>query len=115
MDDRLKDLINNENNPAIVISDRYSDKLGCGKNTFFLEVTTCTEFRDIGIRDGSDIYIDPDMPFEEGEVSCFMRTDAQTGNNEFRLSRTMLDGYIYAGQLVLIITAVKGKLHGDKI
>jgi len=62
-----------------------------------LRVTTCRHFRRFGIRDGSLIVFDMDLPFEEGKVSCFV--DISKKKPKYRLSTTILEGYEYAGRL----------------
>ncbi len=115
MNRKFKELVQDKEFEYVPMPGRYLEKLGCSKYTYLLQVTTCTEFRDVGIRDGSDVYFDPDIPYKEGEVSAFVRMNTELDCNEFKLSRTKLDGYIYAGQLVLIVTAVKGIINGKEV
>ena len=91
----------------------WKDVLGCvalpeewvgDKKIFLLNVTTCRHFRKEGIRDGSCIGIDYSATFTEGKASVFGKI--VKGKRQYRMSRTMMDGYLYLGQLAFIFTPV---------
>ena len=102
MSDALYKAITNEDNVEKYI--RLPIIKGCrdlGK-PFALRVTTCRHFRRFGIRDGSLIVFDMDLPFEEVKVSCFVDTSKK--KLKYRLSTTFLEGYEYAGCLAGCLT-----------
>lgn len=112
MTEEIKYLRDNNASEWVAMSGRYIKSSGNKDNIFILNVTSCKDFLDVGIRTGSDVFFDSELPFEENAVSCFVKMDKETLQPQFKLSRTMLTDYTYVGQLVLIVTPVRGSKYG---
>lgn len=71
-------------------------------NLFAVAVSSVSRYQHLGIREGAHLILNPDLPFEEGELSCFVDTSEQD-NPQFKLDIKRLDGCEYAGQIICCV------------
>lgn len=80
----------------------YPKEWPVSDNIYVLQVSSCKHFKNEGIRKGGYIGIDPDIDYEEGKLSAYVKF--QKGESKFKLSRKPINGYEYAGRLALVIS-----------
>lgn len=103
MDKETKNRLTDKAQSYEAVPDSYYKKTG-STSVFALEVSECTEFAYLGIKKGCMLYFDTETPFEEGQVSAFFRCNDSSVQHDFKMSRTKLEGWEYAGRLAFMFT-----------
>lgn len=62
-------------------------------------------FLNEGITEGATVFIDLEAEYEEGMINCFVNKQ-----REFRLHKSMLEGYEYVGRAIATMKKIKGLL-----
>lgn len=76
---------------------------GDGRNNLFILVaSSAKQFRSYGIRVGSNIVFDGDLPFVEGYPSSF--SHEVKGITKYKMSKKQVPGYVYAGRMIACLT-----------
>lgn len=70
----------------------------CGKNTVIFIADGGNHFTHYGIVEGMFLFFDPDKPFKEGHLSCFM--NYRNEEPKYRVSEKPIDGYVHLGRMI---------------